>query len=133
MAQTKHALIVDTDQDWAAELTSLLEGLGFEVTTLQDPSEAAETLRGEDYAVALVNVTLPDMSWRNTVRSIKEAARDTIVMMMKRSPEEDEVRRALSSGTYVAISSPVSEEQFTNLIASKKDGMLVTLRSGAGP
>ncbi len=62
----KQALIVEDDQDVARELSSLLNDMGFKVTTLDDASLAAEKLSTHQFEVALVNKTLPEESWQST-------------------------------------------------------------------
>ncbi|MCH7786979.1 MAG: response regulator [Chloroflexi bacterium] len=128
MAQTKQALIVDEDHDTAGELKELLDGMGFEVTTLEDPSQATETLEANQYEVALMNMTLPDMTWRKTFRIVKSVAHGTTVIMMARSANEDDIRSALNAGAYVVLERPLSQEQMNHVISPRNDGMFVLLR-----
>ena len=128
MAQTKQALIVDGDHDIAEELQAILDGLGFKVTTLEDTNQVAETLEANQYEVALMNMTLPDMTWRKTLRAVKSVAQDTTVIMMTRSVDEDDVRNALHAGAYIVLERPLSQEQMTHVISPRNDGMFVLLR-----
>ena len=128
MAQTKQALIVDGDHDIAEELQAILDGLGFEVTTLEDTNQVAETLEANQYEVALMNMTLPDMTWRKTLRAVKSVAQDTTVIMMTRSVDEDDVRNALHAGAYIVLERPLSQEQMNHVISPRNDGMFVLLR-----
>ena len=128
MAQTKQALIVDGDHDIAEELQAILDGLGFKVTTLEDTNQVAETLEANQYEVALMNMTLPDMTWRKTLRAVKSVAQDTTVIMMTRSVDEDDVRNALHAGAYIVLERPLSQEQMNHVISPRNDGMFVLLR-----
>ena len=128
MVQTKQALIVDEDRDTAGELKVLLDSLGFKVTMLEDPNQVAETLGANQYEVALMNMTLPDMTWRRTLRTVKSAAHNTTVIMMTRSVDEDDVRNALNAGAYIVLERPLSQEQMNHVISSRNDGMFVLLR-----
>ena len=128
MVQTKQALIVDGDHDTAVELKELLDSMGFEVTTLEDPNQVTETLGTNRFEVALMNMTFPDMTWRKTFRVVKSAAHDTTVIMMARSVGEDDVRNALTAGAYAVLERPLSQEQMNHVISPRNDGMFVLLR-----
>ncbi len=128
MVQTKQALIVDENHEVAEELQVILDGLGFKVTTLEDANTVAETLGTSQYEVALVNMTLPDMTWRKTLRAVKSVAQDTTVIMMTCSVDEDDVRNALHAGAYIVLERPLSQEQINHVISPRNDGMFVLLR-----
>ena len=128
MVQTKQALIVDENHEVAEELQVILDGLDFKVTTLEDANTVAETLGTSQYEVALVNMTLPDMTWRKTLRAVKSVAQDTTVIMMTCSVDEDDVRNALHAGAYIVLERPLSQEQINHVISPRNDGMFVLLR-----
>ncbi|MCI0437589.1 MAG: response regulator [Chloroflexi bacterium] len=128
MSLTRQALIVEDNRDVAGELEALLNGMGFKVTTIQDPTQATETLGEHQYELAFMNMTLPEMTWKRTLTTIKSAARTTTVMMMRREASEDDVRLALNSGAYVVLNRPITSEQLSHLISPKSDGMLIVLR-----
>ncbi len=128
MPQTKHALIVENDQNMAGELTDLLKGIGFRVTILEDPSEAPGALESHEYEVALMNMQLPDQSWQNTLNMVREASRSTTIIVIARAPEENDVRTALNAGSYAVLERPLTKDQLTSLIAPKNSGMFVSLR-----
>ena len=128
MARMKQALIVERDLKLATELKSLLRWLDFKVTTLRDAADLADAIGNRRFEVALVNVPLPEMTWRMTLRAIKSASRTTTVIMMTRSAEEEDVRLALNSGSYIVLERPLTQDQFTNLISASSDGLFVVLR-----
>ena len=128
MPQTKHALLVENDQDMADELTDLLKGIGFRVTILEDPTEALGALESHEYEVALINMQLPEQSWQNTLNMVREASRSTIIIMIARAPGENDVRTALNAGSYAVLERPLTKDQLTSLIVPKNSGMFVALR-----
>ncbi len=129
MPRKRQALIVEDDPEVTLELESLLETLGFEVTKVRDPDAIADTLGNHVFEVALLNATLPDMSWRRTLREVKIASRTTTVLMVTRNAEEEDIRVALNAGAYVALERPLNKQQLTNLISPQYDGLFVALRS----
>ena len=128
MPQAKQALIVDDDQALAVELKSLLNSLGFKVTMVQDPAQATQVLGARQYQLALMNMTLPEMTWRRTLRTVKNASLTTTVMMITRTADEGEFRQALNAGAYISLDRPLTQGQLAQLIASQSDGLFVLLR-----
>lgn len=128
MPRTKQALIIDDDQDVTGELKSLLNGLGYKVTTLQNASAITDAIGTRQYEVALVNMRLPDANWRRTFRAVKTASKTTTVIMMARSPDEDDVRYALNAGSYIVLNRPLSRDQLNSIISPRNDGLFVVLR-----
>lgn len=128
MSRTRQALIVEEDKDISGELMSLLSGLGFKVTITEDPTEVPDTLMNREFEVALMNMPLPDMTWKKTLKTVKNAARTTTIIMMSKSSDEDALRSALSSRAYAVLDRPLTQEQIHNLIAPQNDGLFVVLR-----
>ncbi len=129
MPRKRQALIVEDDPEVTLELESLLDNLGFEVTKVRQPDSITDALGNHVFEVALLNATLPDMSWRRTLREVKTASRTTTVLMMTRNAEEEDIRTALNAGAYVALDRPLNKQQLTNLISPQYDGLFVALRS----
>ncbi len=128
MPRTKQALIIDDDQDVTGELKLLLNGLGYKVTTLQNASAITDAIGTRQYEVALVNMRLPDANWRRTFRAVKTASKTTTVIMMARSPDEDDLRYALNAGSYIVLNRPLSRDQLNCIISPRNDGLFVVLR-----
>ena len=128
MPQTKHALLVEDDQNMAVELSDLLKRIGFRVTVLEEPTEALGALESHEYEVALMNMQLPDQSWQDTLKAVRNASKSTTIIMIARAPEENDVRTALNAGSYAVLERPLSQDQLSNLIAPKNSGMFVALR-----
>ena len=128
MPRKRQALIVEDDADLTSEFESLLARLGFEVTRIQEPDRVEETIGNHVYEVALLNATLPDLSWRRTLRAVKNASLTTTVIMITRHAGEEDVRVALNAGAYAALERPLSQQQLTSLISPQCDGLFVALR-----
>lgn len=128
MPRKRQALILEDDADLTSELESLLERLGFEVTRIQEPDRLEETIGNHLYDVALLNATLPDLSWRRTLRAVKNASRTTTVIMITRHAGGEDIRLALNAGAYAAVERPLSKQKLSSLIAPECDGLFVALR-----
>ena len=128
MSRKRQALIVEDDADVTSELESLLDRMGFEVTRIQEPDRVEEVIGNHVYEVALLNAPLPDLSWRRTLRAVKNASRTTIVIMVTRQAGEEDIRVALNAGAYAAVERPLSQQQLRSLISPQCDGLFVALR-----
>ena len=126
---SRQALVVEDDDDIAKELKSLLSDMGYKVTTLDNPAEVTDTLGTHQYELALLNMQLPEMSWRGTFNAIKSASRSTTVIMMSKDVDEESKRTALTAGAYVSMERPLDSARFVNLISPRNDGMFVSLKS----
>lgn len=125
----RQALIVEEHEDVAEELRSILSDMGYKVTTIDDPAEVTNTLGTHQFEVALLNMRLPEMSWRGTFNAIKSASRSTTVIMMSQEADEEDKRTALTAGAYVAMDRPLDGARIAHLISPKNDGMFVVLKS----
>ena len=128
MPRKRQALILENDADVTSELESLLDRLGFEVTRIQEPDRVEETIGNHVYEVALLNATLPDLSWRRTLRAVKNASRTTTIIMITRHAADEDIRVALNAGAYAAVERPLSQQQLKSLISPQCDGLFVALR-----
>ncbi len=128
MPRKRQALIVEDDAELTSELELLLDRVGFEVTRIQDLDRVEETIGNHVYEVVLLNATLPDLSWRRTLRAVKNASRTTTVIMITRDAGEEDIRVALNAGAYAAVERPLSQQKFTRLISPQCDGLFVALR-----
>ena len=126
--ERKQALIVEPDQEVAQELQEALNSLGFKVTTLGDTTQVTETLESHQYQLALMNVTLPEMNWIRTFRSVKNWAGNATVITMTRTADEHEIRNAINAGSYVVLDRPINTDQLSCLTSPSNDGMFVLLR-----
>ena len=125
----RQALIVEDNSEIAEELKTILSDMGYKVTTLDNPAEVTDTLGTHQYEVALLNMQLPDMSWRGTFNAIKSASRSTTVIMMSKEVDEEAKRTALTAGAYGTMERPLDGARLVNLISPRNDGMFVSLKS----
>ncbi len=128
MPRKRQALIGEDDAELTSELESLLGRLGFQVTRIQEPDRVEEAIGSRVYEVALLNATLPDLSWRRTLRAVKNASRTTTVIMITRDADEEDIRVALNAGAYAALEWPLSQQKLSTLISPQCDGLFVALR-----
>ena len=128
MADTRQDLLVTGDDVLRDEMSAILEGIGYDVTVIDNVWQTQETLGSRQYEVAVMGESLPNLNWQNTLKTIKQSSRTTRVLMMTRQAPEEDLRSALNAGAYVVLDRPVSQDQVSDILGLQKDGLFVVLR-----
>ncbi|MDP7534838.1 MAG: response regulator [SAR202 cluster bacterium] len=128
MADTRQALLVTGDDVLRDEMSAILEGIGYDVTVIDNVWQTQETLGSRQYEVAVMGESLPNLNWQNTLKTIKQSSRTTRVLMTTRQAPEGDLRSALNAGAYVVLDRPVSQDQISDILGLQKDGLFVVLR-----
>lgn len=93
----KRIFLVEDDKEIAKNLTLLLRGEGFTVTHARTQEEAVSLLDGNQYDLALVDISLPDGNGFVVCTEIK-AAQDIPVIFLTASGDEASVVTGLNMG-----------------------------------
>lgn len=101
-----HILIVDDDQDIQASLTSFLKRTGFEVSNASDGVQALELVVRNDPDLLILDVIMPRMDGRETLRRLRRAENWTPVILLTQVGEVVERTMALEEGADDYISKP---------------------------
>ncbi len=109
-------------------MSAILEGIGYDVTVIDNVWQTQETLGSRQYEVAVMGESLPNLNWQNTLKTIKQSSRTTRVLMTTRQAPEGDLRSALNAGAYVVLDRPVSQDQISDILGLQKDGLFVVLR-----
>ncbi|MDP6071611.1 MAG: response regulator [SAR202 cluster bacterium] len=128
MADTRQDLLVTGDDVLRDEMSAILEGIGYDVTVIDNVWQTQETLGSRQYEVAVMGESLPNLNWQNTLKTIKQSSRTTRVLMTTRQAPEGDLRSALNAGAYVVLDRPVSQDQISDILGLQKDGLFVVLR-----
>mgnify|MGYP003650691198 CR=1 FL=1 len=89
-------LLVEDDPELADSLTRMLKAGGWTVDTLHDGVVADQALRGEDYALAILDVGLPRMDGFEVLRLLRERGQTLAVLMLTARGEVADRVRGLS-------------------------------------
>jgi DNA-binding NtrC family response regulator len=128
MADTRQDLLVTGDDVLRDEMSAILEGIGYDVTVIDNVWQTQETLGSRHHEVAVMGESLPNLNWQNTLKTIKQSSRTTRVLMTTRQAPEGDLRSALNAGAYVVLDRPVSQDQISDILGLQKDGLFVVLR-----
>lgn len=115
-AAVERVLVVDDEEALARLMARTLKGRGFECDVALDGSEARRLLSTRDYALALLDVRLPDESGYGLLEHVKAARPDTAVVMISGVDDADLGKAALEHGANGYFVKPVSATQLYLLV-----------------
>lgn len=91
---------MDDDPQILSTLTECLDGQGYAVTTAADGHQAMEALRTQEFALALIDLMLPDTSGLELLSRIKGHTPDTEVILITGHAGLDSAVQAMRLGAY---------------------------------
>jgi diguanylate cyclase (GGDEF)-like protein len=91
---------VDDDAQLLSTLTECLDGQGYAVTAAADGHQAMEALKAQEFALALLDLMLPDASGLDLLTHLKAHTPDTEVILITGHAGLDSAIQALRLGAY---------------------------------
>jgi two-component system, NtrC family, response regulator AtoC len=112
MTQKHRVLVVDDEESITYLLKTELEDLpDFEVDTASNGTEALNLLQAKSYDVALLDIKMPRVSGVEVLRSIKEYAPATEVIMLTNVVDVKTAIETTKLGAYDFVSKPYEADQ----------------------
>jgi ActR/RegA family two-component response regulator len=115
---TAAALIVDDDEQMAASMARLLTLDGYRCTSASNAAEARTQLRTREFAVAVVDVLLPDGSGIDLVKAMLGEQPDLAVVMVSGLDDPSVTDLALQTGAYGYVVKPFRSSQVSVTVAN---------------
>lgn len=112
-------LVVDDEPKVRSALQEFLERHGFKVSALASGEEALEQVDRLRPSVVLLDIKLAGMDGVLTLKKIKAAHPDTIVIMMTGLEEEQTMVQAFALGAYDYITKPFNLDYLETVLLSK--------------
>jgi len=110
-AGSSRVLVVDDDEPLARVMARTLRGRGFDCDVALSGAEARKLLKAQDYALALLDVRLPDESGYGLIEHVKAARPDTAIVMISGVDDAELGRAALEHGANGYFVKPVGATQ----------------------
>ena len=110
------ALVIDDDKVTLELLTFQLESEGFEVTTAESGEVGLELIKQNDFDVILTDLHLPDVSGIGLVKSSKELAPQTEIIMITGDGSNDRAIEATKAGAFWYLEKPLDFDELFELI-----------------
>ena len=111
-------LVVDDDEPLARVMARTLRSRGFECDVALTGAEARALLQKKDYAVALLDVKLPDESGYTLLEELRQSRPDTAVVMVSGVDDAELGKAALEHGAYAYHVKPVGATQLYLIVVN---------------
>lgn len=113
---TDRILLVDDNKGQRVTLESILKSCGFAVTSADCGNAAIAAAEKQDFAAALLDIKMPDLTGIDVLKVLKGNNPDMIVIMMTGFAETDYAIDALNSGATAYLLKPANIEQIKSLL-----------------
>ena len=104
-------LVVDDEEALAKVMARTLLSRGFESDTALTAAQARQRFETQDYALAILDVRLPDESGYGLLEELKARRPDTAVVMVSGVDDPELGKAAIEHGAYAYLVKPVGATQ----------------------
>src|SRR5579859_8134635 len=108
---SERILVVDDEEALAKVMARTLRSRGFESDTALTAAQARQLFESQDYALALLDVRLPDESGYGLLEELRARRPDTAVVMISGVDDPELGRAALEHGAFAYMVKPVGATQ----------------------
>src|SRR5260370_39757292 len=115
---TERVLVVEDEAPLAKVMARTLRSRGFECDIALSGAEARRMFEARDYAVALLDVRLPDESGYGLLEELRETRPDTAVVMISGVDDPELGKAALEHGASAYHVKPVGATQLYLLVVN---------------
>jgi DNA-binding NtrC family response regulator len=116
ISMSEAILIVEDDATLRVTLSGFLARLGFDADVAENVAGALALARQRRYALALVDLRLPDGNGLDLIGALREIDDEALLVMMMAFPEVRTAVAALKAGAYDYINKPFDLEDLRELI-----------------
>lgn len=129
MTETPELLLVDDDPGVRASLSAFLTRAGFQVASVSDGAQALTTLEKSKPDLIVMDVLMPRLDGRETLRRMRQAGNLTPVILLTQVGEATERAMALEEGADDYLNKPFEPHELVARIRA----VLRRVRTGAPP
>ena len=115
---SERILVVDDEEALAKVMARTLRSRGFESDTALTAAQARQMFETQDYALALLDVRLPDESGYGLLEELKARRPDTAVVMVSGVDDPELGKAAIEHGAYAYLVKPVGATQLYLMVVN---------------
>ncbi|HET9328465.1 MAG TPA: ATP-binding protein [Candidatus Eisenbacteria bacterium] len=117
--ESRHILVADDNLDGAESLALLLGAMGHRVETAHDGVEALESLKGQRYDAAILDIGMPRLNGYDLAREIRAQpwGRAIYLVALTGWGQAEDKQRAMDAGFDRHLTKPVQPEQLAAVLA----------------
>lgn len=118
-ARGARLLIVDDDFSVRETLMDILKDTGYEVTGVETGGEAVAAVQKSPYALAIVDLRLPDMGGMQVAERLKEIQKNIYIIIMTGFLSLESVAKAIKDAQYIHLFKPINPDQLMEIIRKR--------------
>lgn len=107
-------LVIDDDEDFRIIITRTLEKEGYRVQAVESGAEAVRAMKSQRFDLGLVDIKMPEMGGRETIKEIRKLDPQLPVLLVTGSPDWPD--RELRTTTQGCIYKPFKLAQLRSMI-----------------
>ena len=118
MTDRQHILVVEDEEHLAIGIKFNLEAEGYQVTTLSEGASVVQLVQDQDPAVDLVilDIMLPGMSGYTVCQMLRDAGRDTPVLLLSARTLPEDRARGFDAGANQYLTKPFELEELLSRV-----------------
>jgi DNA-binding NtrC family response regulator len=120
-------LVVDDDKDVCEYLEDFLTHDGYQVTTINDPTQVVEAMKAGEFHVCIVDLMMPKLSGIDLLSMIRKQDDDVAVIILTGYPSLETATASIEHDVSAYIKKPFSVDEFRAVIEriAKKKGLVL--------
>lgn len=118
-------LVVDDDQEIRDFLKDFLEGEGYAVTLLGDPTKALASLKENQYHLVILDLMMPELNGIDLLGQIRQTDDDVAIIILTGHPSLETATTSIELEVSAYIRKPFGPQEFRDAIEriAKKKGL----------
>lgn len=120
-------LVVDDDKDVCEYLADFLEHDGYRVVAVNDPTQAVDVLRQDEFHICIVDLMMPKLSGVDLLGQIRKVDTDLAVIILTGYPSLETATASIEHDVSAYIKKPFSVDEFRGVIEriARKKGLVL--------
>ena len=120
-------LVVDDDKDVCEYLEDFLTSDGYSVFCVNDPTQALDAMRDQEFHVAILDLMMPKLSGIDLLGQIRKVDDDIAIIILTGYPSLETATSSIEHDVSAYIRKPFSIDEFREAISriAKKKGLIL--------
>ncbi len=120
-------LVVDDDRDVCEYLQDFLTSEGYLVTVVNDPTQALEAMRSDEFHVVVLDIMMPKLNGIDLLEQIRATDDDIAVIILTGYPSLETATSSIEHDVSAYIRKPFTISEFREAIQriAKKKGLIL--------
>ena len=100
-------LVVDDEARMCESLKTLLSGVGYEVTTVQEGEKAIDKINQDDFDLVITDIKMPRFDGLDILKTARSKDQDALVILMTGFASLESAVSAINQGAYDYLMKPI--------------------------